>query len=214
MVGIYKITNPSGKVYIGQSWAIENRWVQHKCEAKKKGLNIPLHNSIRKYGFESHKLEIVWGATADVTQSKLDLLEIRAIRDYADRGIELLNVKEGGRGGKHSKSSREKMRESHKGVSQTPESNIKRSLSLKGRPSPMKGKIMSPETKEKIREFMRTRIQTEEHRKKNSETKSGKNNPMFGVAPWNKNIKGLQKAWNKGKTFSNTPRAIKRREKA
>jgi predicted GIY-YIG superfamily endonuclease len=30
MIGIYKITSPSGKVYIGQSWDIYDRWKKHK----------------------------------------------------------------------------------------------------------------------------------------------------------------------------------------
>ena len=57
MIGIYKITSPSGKIYIGQSQNIEKRkyYYQKKCSKSQP----KLHNSILKYGFENHKFEIV-----------------------------------------------------------------------------------------------------------------------------------------------------------
>jgi len=57
MIGIYKITNPKGKVYIGQSTNIEDRWEKgHKyCVGSGKKLS----NSIKKYGWENHVHEIL-----------------------------------------------------------------------------------------------------------------------------------------------------------
>ena len=57
MVGIYKITNPNNKVYIGQSIDIEKRFKQYKrysCKAQPK-----LYNSLNKYGVENHIFEII-----------------------------------------------------------------------------------------------------------------------------------------------------------
>lgn len=56
-IGIYKITSPSGKIYIGQSTNIENRWEKgHKyCS----GSGKKLQNSIKKYGWDNHKQEII-----------------------------------------------------------------------------------------------------------------------------------------------------------
>jgi len=57
MIGIYKITNPKGKVYIGQSINIENRFNGYKnlhCKAQP-----ILYNSFIKYGIENHKFEII-----------------------------------------------------------------------------------------------------------------------------------------------------------
>lgn len=54
MIGIYKITSPTGKIYIGQSIDIERRWLDHKSCYEK----FPLQNSIKKHGFENHKFEI------------------------------------------------------------------------------------------------------------------------------------------------------------
>jgi len=57
MIGIYKITSPNGKIYIGSSNDIENRFCKYKnlkCENQSK-----LFNSLKKYGFEEHKFEII-----------------------------------------------------------------------------------------------------------------------------------------------------------
>ena len=57
--GIYKIINLlNGKVYIGQSINIENRFKDHKCNVKK-NLNHPLYNSIRCYGIDNFDFIIV-----------------------------------------------------------------------------------------------------------------------------------------------------------
>lgn len=57
MIGIYKITNPKGRIYIGQSVNIERRWtdynnIKHRTQPK-------LKNSIEKYGIENHIFEII-----------------------------------------------------------------------------------------------------------------------------------------------------------
>lgn len=57
MIGIYRITNPKGKVYIGQSKNILYRFYLYRgyfCESQTK-----LYNSLKKYKWENHKFEIV-----------------------------------------------------------------------------------------------------------------------------------------------------------
>lgn len=57
MVGIYKITNPTGKIYIGQSTNIKKRWefyIGFHCKGQTK-----LYNSLKKYGWDNHKKEIL-----------------------------------------------------------------------------------------------------------------------------------------------------------
>lgn len=57
MVGIYKITNPNGKIYIGQSSNIEKRFERYK-----KGDCIgqyALFNSLIKYGWINHIFEVI-----------------------------------------------------------------------------------------------------------------------------------------------------------
>lgn len=97
-IGIYKLTSPSGKVYIGQSTNIACRINQYKnlhCEAQ-----IKLYRAILKYGFYSFTVEVLW-ATNDETnvRSILDELEIDFINIYnaVSNGY---NIKLGGYGGK------------------------------------------------------------------------------------------------------------------
>tara|TARA_R110000868_G_scaffold1452_11_gene11460 strand:- start:417 stop:1118 length:702 start_codon:yes stop_codon:yes gene_type:complete len=57
MIGIYKITSPSGKVYIGQSVQIEKRRKKYSrlsCVNQTK-----LYNSLVKYGFSEHIFVVV-----------------------------------------------------------------------------------------------------------------------------------------------------------
>jgi group I intron endonuclease len=81
-IGIYKITNPNGRIYIGQSTNILLRWGKYKklhCKDQPS-----LYNSLLKYGVENHtfdiveeciielldKREIYWGEYYDVLSNK------------------------------------------------------------------------------------------------------------------------------------------------
>ena len=57
MIGIYKITSPSNKVYIGQSKDIEKRFKQYMSNSCK--TQIRLVHSFNKYGVENHIFEIL-----------------------------------------------------------------------------------------------------------------------------------------------------------
>ena len=58
MQGIYQITNPEGKTYIGLSKDIKNRWESYKHYT---GIakNSSIKFSLKKYGYENHKFEIL-----------------------------------------------------------------------------------------------------------------------------------------------------------
>ena len=57
MVGIYKITSPTGKIYIGQSVDIENRWLYYKRYGS---IGQPkLNSSFKKYQYVAHTFEVV-----------------------------------------------------------------------------------------------------------------------------------------------------------
>jgi len=58
MVGIYKITNPIGQIYIGQSKDIEARFMQHKTGVASKKDDL-LKKSFVTYGVESHIFEAI-----------------------------------------------------------------------------------------------------------------------------------------------------------
>jgi group I intron endonuclease len=55
--GIYKITSPSGKIYIGQSRNIKKRFYTYRKAGCK--TQTRLHNSFAKYGVDNHILEVI-----------------------------------------------------------------------------------------------------------------------------------------------------------
>lgn len=57
MIGIYKITNPKGRVYVGQSIEIHNRKYKYQTACCKNQTKI--YRSIKKYGWSSHKFEVI-----------------------------------------------------------------------------------------------------------------------------------------------------------
>jgi group I intron endonuclease len=86
MIGIYMITNPNGKIYIGQSIDIEKRFDDYK---KLKCKNqIKLYGSLKKYGYDLHSFDIIeecefnklnereryWQENYDVINNGLNLL--------------------------------------------------------------------------------------------------------------------------------------------
>jgi len=59
MIGIYKITSPSGRIYIGQSVDINRRLSRYKNLSKQVSSSIKLYRSLLKHGPENHIFEIV-----------------------------------------------------------------------------------------------------------------------------------------------------------
>jgi len=131
-IGIYKITSPSDKIYIGQSWDLKKRFRKYKnlkCERQPK-----IFNSLVKYGFDNHTIEIICEFNCDdVTQDILDQKEIFYINEYKKNGFEMMNLASGGSKGKHSEETKEKLRK------------------IKGTLHPSYGKKRSKEFCEKIK---------------------------------------------------------------
>ena len=57
--GIYKITNPSGKVYIGQSRNIKKRVRYYINKHSSTKRQIKIYASLKQYGWETHTFEII-----------------------------------------------------------------------------------------------------------------------------------------------------------
>lgn len=87
MVGIYKITNPKGRIYIGQSVDIEKRRKNYKSVTNCKQ-QIILHNSLVKYGFSEHVFEVI----EECSIEELNTRE-RYWQDYYNVLLEGLNCK-------------------------------------------------------------------------------------------------------------------------
>ena len=122
MIGIYKITNPENKLYIGLSKDIEKRFQSHKA-LQFRG-NNKLRESLTKYGKDSHLFEILEEINiSDLSRNEGNALLRKRERYWInelDTFYNGLNENGGGSGcGSH-----------------TPESKQKISESLKNRPKP------------------------------------------------------------------------------
>ena len=100
-IGIYKLTSPSLKNYIGQSININNRHQSYKCKSCQ---DQPiLYNAIIKYGWDNFNVEILENLVNYSEESKqlLNLLEFLYIKYYKSLG-ECYNLSFGGDShGKH-----------------------------------------------------------------------------------------------------------------
>ena len=87
IIGIYKITNPQGKVYIGKSIDVVKRikcYTRNFC--KKQYL---LHNSLVEFGFWNHKVEII----KECQIIELDKLESFYILKYKNKSLNIKLIK-------------------------------------------------------------------------------------------------------------------------
>ena len=93
-IGIYTITAPDGRVYVGQSVNIEDRWKRYqKLQCKSQ---FRIYNSLQEHGAENHKFEIIktWKHRPD--KKMLDKAEIKLIDKLKKEGVTLMNVAPGG----------------------------------------------------------------------------------------------------------------------
>jgi len=139
MAEVYKITNTlTNKSYIGYtSKGSLNRFATHLTDALvyKRDKNRKFYNAIRKYGKDNWVLAVLI-ENIEVNEAKKKEIEMIAFYDTYNNGY---NATHGGDG--------------NNGIIMSQESNIKRSIALKGVPKTydrMKGKNHSNDTKEKI----------------------------------------------------------------
>lgn len=113
IIGIYKITNPKGKVYIGQSWAIQKRFNKYFYS---NNIGQPkLNSSLIKYGVKNHKFEIICQLPEDITQEVLDRYEQLYMDLYRNCNVKLLNIREAGSRGKVAEETKLKLSKAHTG---------------------------------------------------------------------------------------------------
>ena len=140
MKGIYKITSPSGRVYIGQSINIERRFRYYKGVACKE--QIKIYNSLLKYGVNAHIFEVLELCETEELNNRER--HYQDLYDSVANGLNLLYVKSEHFNGGHSEESKKKISDSLKGRVFTEEHKYKIGLNNSRR-------IMSAETKEKHR---------------------------------------------------------------
>lgn len=156
MIGIYKITSPSGKIYIGQSVNILSRINKYKTA---RCITQPIIlKSILKYGWENHVFEIV----CECEQSELNEKE-RYYQEMFDcigkNGLNCMLTHTRTKSGKARQETIDKLT-----GRKLPESTREK----------MRNKKISEETRLKISKANIGRKVSEETRKKISESNSGK----------------------------------------
>jgi group I intron endonuclease len=127
IIGIYKITSPSGKIYIGQSINWKRRYLEYKrlqCKYQRK-----LYNSLLKHGVENHQFEII----EECNEEQLNEREIYWGEYYNVLGENGLVLKLGSAGGKRSEESKLKQGAATKGRKDSDEARINKSKAFKGR---------------------------------------------------------------------------------
>lgn len=190
MIGIYKITNPKGKVYIGQTIDYARRLRHYKllkCQEQPK-----IYRSLVKYGLESHKFQLI----KECSKDELTKWERYFQEMYNSVGINGLNcilVATDDFSGGHSEESKKKISKALKGRQLTTEhkhniaqGNSKRIITdehrynlgngNRGRTFTNEwvdklreaqiGKVKSKETKDKISQSLKGRTFSEEHKQK------------------------------------------------
>jgi group I intron endonuclease len=169
MIGIYKITNPNGRVYVGASKDIDKRWsvdYKYACNVKSQK---KLYRSFNKYGIDAHVFEVVEECDVDILFER----EIFWI-EYYNSFEKGLNLTKGGenppiqnkpksaehiqkirksrleRGYKHSEETIENIRKAIIGIKQSDETIEKRVSQFRGKESKMKGR-KRPNISEKLK---------------------------------------------------------------
>jgi group I intron endonuclease len=106
MIGIYKITSPSSKVYIGQSVNIERRFLDYKKSLKKQ--QIKHFKSIKKYGYENHIFEVIEECSIEFLNERERYWQ--EYYDCVENGLNCRYTKTHERSGKFSKDTIKKMK--------------------------------------------------------------------------------------------------------
>lgn len=154
---IYKITSPSGKIYIGQTTSPKIRFKCYKnIQCKSQSL---LYKSFVKYGVFNHIFEILEIYDNSISLSVLNDREIFYIKEYKSNGYKLLNLDEGGKNARKSEETRKKLSEVKIGK-------------YKGELNPMYGKNHTKQARLKISIANSGRKMTKENREKLTKTVS------------------------------------------
>jgi group I intron endonuclease len=129
MIGIYKITSPSGAIYIGQSIDIDRRKGEHK---KMACYDQPrLFNSLMKYGFDAHQFEIVEELDCSLDRSQiailLNKLEVYYVQKFNCMSPNGMNLRGGGDQSVMSDETKKKIGDFHVGthLSEETKANIR-----------------------------------------------------------------------------------------
>lgn len=129
MVGIYKITSPSNKIYIGQSINIEKRKNQY-VKLDKSCIGPKLYNSLKKYGWESHIHELLEECSLEQLNEREIFYKQQFINEFGWENALFCEIYDTG-GGPKSEETKFKQSVSHKLNLAKPEIKEKRKINCK-----------------------------------------------------------------------------------
>lgn len=92
---IYKLTSPSGKIYIGQTGNLRKRLNEHNR------IDSPIGYALRKYGLDNFDVEILWVAVDDALANCLESCAIDVYESKVPNGYNRTDGGEGCRGYHH-----------------------------------------------------------------------------------------------------------------
>jgi len=186
--GIYKITSPSNKVYIGQSINIDERIRKYKilrCKNQPK-----IYNSLKKYGPKNHTFEVIEECKIEYLTIKEIFYKQQLIDEFGWEMALFCDIYDRGVGGLRSQQTRDKISKSNTGKIRSEEYKLNQSNKMKGRKqSPEtiqkrteknKGKKRTKETCLKLKNSMLGKKRSEETKRKLSIRECYKN-PERGV---------------------------------
>jgi group I intron endonuclease len=167
MIGIYKITSPNGKIYVGQTTNFSKRKNYYKNGAKP--YQVRIYNSLQKHGYDAHSIEFI----EECLVEKLNERE-RHWQDFyeviGENGLNCRLTETNDKSGFLSEESKAKMSEARQKRILTD----KEKLRLKGL---FTGRKHSEETKIKMSESSKGKKKTSEHIAKLPQNQKGKFRP-------------------------------------
>lgn len=206
IIGIYKIENIEGQVYIGQSLDVRERSLNYSNMQSKLKRQRKVYESILKYGWKNHTFEVI----ETCSKEELNCRE-RYWQDFydvlGDKGLNLTlqncgdqklvlseatleKLREASTGRIASEETRGKISQAHSGKIVSEETKQKMSKSkkelfkLKGNPNlDRTGRPHTDETKQKLREINLGRVFSEDHKRKlkeNSNPRRGEDSFWYG----------------------------------
>jgi group I intron endonuclease len=109
-IGIYKITNPKGKNYIGSTVDLKRR--EKEYEKLKCKNQILIYNSLKKYGWENHTFEIIEKCDIELLNER-EIYWTEYYKAFSEDGGLVLQV--GGNNGYQSSDTKDRKSKSMKG---------------------------------------------------------------------------------------------------
>jgi group I intron endonuclease len=136
MSGIYKITSPQGRVYVGQAVNIEKRLREYqklKCKSQTR-----LYNSLVKYGTINHTFEVIEECNIDLLNERERYWqECYDVLSRQGLNCKLTNTFD--KSGVHCEETKKRQSEANIGKTISEEIRLQISNTLKGRPPANKG---------------------------------------------------------------------------